>query len=108
MRPEILLGTEIHKGRDPVILIIDPDLGRVCWLGQLLSQAGCQVIPALSSREAVRLVVELNLPIDLAIVDPGIRGISKVMRTIGSTSSGRLQSGQPARMRLRQSPPKHR
>jgi len=46
MRPEILLGTEIHKGRDPVILIIDPDLGRVCWLGQLLSQAGCQVYPS--------------------------------------------------------------
>jgi hypothetical protein len=68
--------------RDPVAVIIDPDPGFVCWLGQLLSQAGCQVIPALSGREAVRLVAKLNLPIDVAIVDPSLRGVGKAMRTL--------------------------
>ena len=68
--------------RDPVALIIDPDPGFVCRLGQLLSRTGCQVIPALSGREAVRLVAELNLPIDVAIVDPGLRGVTKAMRTL--------------------------
>jgi hypothetical protein len=68
--------------RDPVTLIIDPDPGFVCWLGQLLCQAGCQVIPALSGREAVRLVAELNLSIDVAIVDPRLRGVPKAIRTL--------------------------
>ena len=68
--------------RGPVTLIIDPDPGFVCWLGQLLSQAGSEVIPALSCREAIRLVAELNLPIDLAIVDPGLRGVNRAIRTL--------------------------
>ena len=68
--------------RGPVTLIIDPDPGFVCWLGQLLSQAGSQVIPALSCRPAIQLVAELNLPIDLAIVDPGLRGVNRAIRTL--------------------------
>jgi len=66
--------------RDPVALIIDPDPGFVFWLGQLLSQTGCQVIPALNGSEAIRVVAKLNLPIDVAIVDPGLRGVGKAMR----------------------------
>ena len=68
--------------RDPVTLIIDPDPGFICWFGQLLSQAGSEVIPALSCREAIRLVAELNLPIDLAIVDPGLRGVNRAIRAL--------------------------
>jgi hypothetical protein len=39
-------------------------------------------MPALNSREAVRIVGDLNLPIDVAIVDPGLSGVGEAMRTV--------------------------
>jgi hypothetical protein len=76
-------GSKVRKpGVRPVVLIVHEDLGFVCWLGKLLGQAGCQAVPALSSRDAVRLVADLNLPIDLAIIDPGLQGVTKAIKRL--------------------------
>jgi hypothetical protein len=71
-----------EPGVRPVVLIVDQDLGFVCWLGELLAQAGCRAVPALNSRDAVRLVADLNLPIDVAIVDPGLGGVGEAIKTL--------------------------
>jgi hypothetical protein len=71
-----------EPGIRPVVLIVHDDLGFVCWLGELLAQAGCQAVPALNSRDAVRLAKELGLPIDVAIVDPGLRGVTKAIERV--------------------------
>lgn len=72
--------------RDPgmrsVVLIVDQDLGFVCWLGEALAEAGYQSVPALNSQDAVRLAADLNLPIDLAIVDPGLPGVGEAMKKV--------------------------
>jgi len=73
-----------EPGVRPVVLIVDHDLGFVCWLGELLAQAGYQAVPALNSRDAVRLATDLHLPIDVAIVDPGLRGVSKAIETVSN------------------------
>jgi hypothetical protein len=65
-----------------VVLIVHEDLGFVCWLGELLAQDGCQAVPALNSRDAVRIAEELDLPIDVAIIDPSLRGIAKAIRIL--------------------------
>lgn len=105
-------------GRRAVVLIVNEDLGFVCWLGEVLAQAGYYPVPAINSQEAVRLVAELKLPIDVAIIDPGLAGIGEAMgtltnqypslRTIGardamgaidnvSTRAGRFWSAQVSR-----------
>jgi hypothetical protein len=35
-----------------MVLIVDDDLGLVCWLGDILNEAGIRSIPALSCGEA--------------------------------------------------------
>ena len=71
-----------EPGVRPVVLIVNQDLGFVCWLSEVLAQAGYYPMPALNSREAVRIVGDLNLPIDVAIVDPGLPGVGEAMRTV--------------------------
>lgn len=104
--------------RRPVVLIVNEDLGFVCWLGEVLAQAGYYPVPALNSQEAVRLVAELKLPIDVAIVDRDLPGVDEAMATVmnrypslkmvarrdaagainnGSTRAGRFWSAQTAR-----------
>jgi hypothetical protein len=70
--------------QEPVVLIVHEDLGFVCWLSELLAQARCQAVPALNSRDAVRLAKELDLPIDVAIVDPGLRGVTKAIKRVSA------------------------
>ena len=48
--------------------VVNKDLGFVCWLGEVLAQAGYYPVPALNSQEAVQLVAELKLTIDVAII----------------------------------------
>jgi hypothetical protein len=67
-----------EPGVRPVVLIVDQGLGFVYWLGELLAQAGCQALPALNSRDAVRIAADFNLP----VVDPRLRGVSKAIKTV--------------------------
>ena len=72
--------------RVPVVLIVDEDLGFVWWLGQIFSQAGCQVVPALSSAQTDSLARDLNLKVDVIVVNPELEGVSEV---IGALSTAR-------------------
>jgi hypothetical protein len=51
------------------ILIVDPDLGFVFWLGQLLYSSGShQVLPAKSVTDAKVLIARLNVEVDLLVI----------------------------------------
>ncbi len=54
------------------VLIVDEDLGFVWWLGEILHNAGCTVVPALDCQQALNLVRELGVRLDLAFVDPAL------------------------------------
>jgi two-component SAPR family response regulator len=68
-----------------VVLIVDEDLGFVWWLGQIFSQAGCQVVPALNSEQTDSLARDLNLKVDVIVVNPELKGVSKVIGALSST-----------------------
>jgi DNA-binding NtrC family response regulator len=51
------------------ILIVDPDLGFVFWLGQLLDSSGSyQVLPAKSVTDAKVLIARLSVEVDLLVI----------------------------------------
>jgi hypothetical protein len=56
------------------VLIIDPDLGFVFWLGQMLLAAGYDALPAKGVPEATALLAELGVAVDLLIVNPALAG----------------------------------
>ena len=64
------------------ILIVDDDLGFVWWLGQVLSEAGYEAVPALRCRDVASLVEELNLHVDLVIANPDLPGASSMIRVL--------------------------
>jgi hypothetical protein len=71
-----------------IALIVDEDLGFVCWLGQMLAKAGCQAVPALDCQSALDLVEDLGLRINVVIVNPSIGGADKLTKVL----SGRNRS----------------
>jgi hypothetical protein len=73
-----------EPSRAPVVLIVDEDLGFVWWLGQIFSQAGCQVVPALNSEETVSITRDLNLKVDVIVVNPELVGISELIQGLSS------------------------
>ena len=68
--------------RRSIVLIVDDDLGFVCWLGDILAEAGYQSVPASDSREATALIQDLHLQVDVVIVNPGLPGISEMIQTL--------------------------
>jgi hypothetical protein len=66
----------------PTILIVENDLGFVWWLGQILTEVGCQAEPALRCGDAALLVEELNLGVDIVIANPGLPGASAMIRAL--------------------------
>jgi hypothetical protein len=65
----------------PTALIVDDDLGFVWWLGERFHEAGYQPAPALNPRQAGFLVKELNLKITVVVVNPGLPGARKLIKT---------------------------
>jgi DNA-binding NtrC family response regulator len=68
---------EISEGRrEPerksgaTILLVDPDLGFVFWLGQALDSAGYNALPAESVRSAQELIREHKVAVDILVIDP--------------------------------------
>jgi hypothetical protein len=74
-----------ESAHTPVVLIVDEDLGFIWWLGQIFSQAGCQVVPTLSSDQTLSLARDLNLKVDLVVVNPELSGISELIQALSST-----------------------
>ena len=62
------------------VLIIDDDLGFVCWLGDIFAEAGCRALPALSCGEAVVLTKRLGVEPDLIILNASFAGAAKLLQ----------------------------
>jgi hypothetical protein len=71
-----------EPSRVPVVLIVDEDLGFVWWLGQMFSEAGCQVVPALSPEQTDSFA--RNLKVDVIVVNPELAGVSELIRGMSS------------------------
>ena len=54
------------------VLIIDDDLGFVFWLGQALDAAGFEAIPAKNVPDAVNLITEHQISVDLFILNASL------------------------------------
>jgi hypothetical protein len=79
-----------EPSRAPVVLIVDEDLGFVWWLGQIFSQAGCQVVPTLNSQQTVSVTRGLNLKPDVVVVNPELAGVSEMLQTLSSEQSPKI------------------
>ena len=66
------------------VLILDQDLGFVLWLGEIFKEAGCQVVPALNWAQAVSIVEEFNLTVDVVVMNPGLPWVQQVLSTLGT------------------------
>jgi hypothetical protein len=73
----------IHK-RMRVVLIVDEDLGFICWLGERLSRAGYQTLPALGTHQAALLLKQLEVAIDILIMDQQFLDVFDVIGTLSS------------------------
>jgi DNA-binding NtrC family response regulator len=62
------------------ILIVDDDIGFVWWLGDILNEVGCRVLPALACGEAVLLTRQLGIEPDLIIVNPSLAGAPQMLQ----------------------------
>jgi ActR/RegA family two-component response regulator len=56
------------------VLIIDDDLGFVFWLGHVLTAAAYSPLPAKSVPDAVYLVKQLGLTVDVLAINPALPG----------------------------------
>lgn len=59
----------------PIVWIVDGDLGLVCWLGQIFTEASCRALPALSCQEGVVLMNALGIEPDVIVLNPNLRGV---------------------------------
>lgn len=65
------------------VLIVDRDLAFAMWMSQLLfSLRTVNVIPAESSTEALAIIDELNLNVDLLLVDLGLSGVQWLIKAL--------------------------
>jgi DNA-binding NtrC family response regulator len=80
----------MEPSRTPVVLIIDEDLGFVWWLGQIFSQAGCQVVPTLNTEQMVALTRDLNLKVDLIVVNPELSGVPEMLQALTKARSPKI------------------
>lgn len=72
------------------VLILDPDLGFLVWLGQALAVGGYLGVPAPSVPEAIALIGKLDLMIDLLVLDPTLPGSGEFARSLRA-AQGRLR-----------------
>jgi hypothetical protein len=74
------------------VLIIDNDLGFVFWLGQALDAAGYETLPAKGITEAVSLLAELKVRIDVLIVRCTLNGAGDFARAFRASQKGYLKT----------------
>ena len=63
----------------PTILLVDSDLGFTFWLGRALDSAGFEALPAKSIPDAMALIDEYHLAVDVLILDPALPGASRLV-----------------------------
>ena len=74
------------------VLIVDTDLGLVFWLGQILDAAGYETYPAKGVPEAVSLLAELGLRIDVLIIRHNLDGAYTFASELRLSQGGRLKT----------------
>lgn len=65
------------------VLIVDPDLGFAFWLGHMLDQAGFEALPARSVPDAVQLLEELNVAVDLVLLNSALPDAASFVADLG-------------------------
>jgi hypothetical protein len=60
--------------RTPVALIVERDLGLVCWIGEILAENGCRSLPAVDIWQAGLLVEQLGVKVHFVIVNRRLLG----------------------------------
>jgi ActR/RegA family two-component response regulator len=58
----------------PTALIVDDDVAFVLWLGEMFIENGYAAFPALEAEEALTLVKDLAVRVDVLVVNPLLRG----------------------------------
>lgn len=74
-----------QRGR--TVLVVDEDLGFVCWLGRLLADAGYNSVPALSCPEALSRVRMLGIKPDALIADPALPNFQRMLETLNRANA---------------------
>jgi hypothetical protein len=74
--PQLHVWTREGCGVD-IVLIIDHDLGFVFWLGQTLDALGYNTLPAKGVPEAIALLKELRVKVDILIVSSSLPGAAE-------------------------------
>ena len=70
--------------RNHTALIVEEDVGFLLWLGQLLTDAGYRTIPASSCRQAAIFARTIGVPLQLAVVNTGLPGTTRMLRALGA------------------------
>ena len=85
----------INRGLEPerdgcrdTILLIDPDLGFIFWLGQALDAAGYSAIPAVNTGAARELIEEHRLLIEILVINPLIDDAAPFITWLKETRAG--------------------
>jgi len=74
------------------VLIVDNDLGFVFWLGQALDAAGYDTLPAKGVREAVTLLSEIHVKIDVLMVRSSLPGAEEFAAELRWAQRGHLKT----------------
>ena len=56
----------------------------------MFSQAGCQVVPTLSSGQTAALLQDLNLKVDVIVVNPELAGVSEMIQSLASARAPKI------------------
>jgi ActR/RegA family two-component response regulator len=76
------VNSNTEQAHIPTVLIVDRDLGFVFWLGQALDQAGYRALPAKSCEDAVDLLKEMPVEIDVLILGNSCAGAQVFPETL--------------------------
>lgn len=73
--------------QDPyTVLIVDDDVAFVWWLGEMFTEAGYQVIPALNGNQALSLVGNLQVEINVLIVNTALSGVGQLVKSLAESA----------------------
>lgn len=66
----------------PTLLIVDGDVGFLWWLGDIFTEEGYHVIPALNCSQALAAVDEFHIQVDLLVVNPALHGVARLVTAL--------------------------
>jgi len=67
------------------LLVVDNDVGFVWWLGEIFTEAGYHVVPALNCSQALTAIKKFHLQINLLVVNPALIGAVRLVTSLECT-----------------------